>query len=520
MDNFNKFIQTHFSISLISLAVGLFFGIIYSVNLLGFSVDSQTLLPSSIRSIHISLMLYGFVPLMLSYLPFLLINKEVGSCKQGLHFLNLYSIFWYIFIIFMMISLLFGNTRGLSFYDFPYELNFILALAGIFYIIALYKFVKQYEILPMWVKVCLKIVIIAPFALLILMNPTIGQVERTVSGPHGDNTLGMSLSLIPLYYLIIKLLNKDEFTARWNIFWIIPTFFYFGSVGYRTFFESLTYNQEWFLQYLSLLYIPLLYRWYQDSNISAVAKKALFISIVTFLFVDVEGNILFIPELRWLFHRNDLIVAHAHVAMGIGIFFMVISMFTQHIKALQEKLFHQLYLIGMIGIFLVLSLSGFSQTGFLHIDSASLWLSRTIFGFITLCSLFIFISFKYKLSVLKIYNLLGVLNDGFGGLFLILFSSYLYPMFDLNFDGKYEYVVFSFVCMTGLIHFMAFKYKEHEDILTTLTVIIRVFISAMFFALYSSKILGIEALVICLFDILFASYYLIFLKKESVLCND
>ena len=279
MENFNNFIETHFKISFSFFALGLFFGILYSVNLLGFSIESQTLLPANIRSIHISLMLYGFITLMLSYLPFLLINKEVGSSKDGLHYLNLYTIFWYIFLIFMIFSLLFGNRRGLSFYDFPYELNFILALAGVFYIIALYKFIKQYKTLPMWVKICLRVVIIAPIALLILMNPIIGQVESTISGPHGDNTLGMSLAIIPLYYLIIKLVNKDEFTAKWNIFWIIPTIFYFGSVLYRIFFEPLTYNQEWFLQYLTLFYIPLLYRWYKDTNIEKFASKALLISI-------------------------------------------------------------------------------------------------------------------------------------------------------------------------------------------------------------------------------------------------
>ena len=67
------------------------------------------------------------------------------------------------------------------------------------------------------------------------MNPIIGQVESTVTGPHGDNTLGMSLALIPIYYLIIKLLNENEFIARWNILWIIPTLFYFGTVLYRIF---------------------------------------------------------------------------------------------------------------------------------------------------------------------------------------------------------------------------------------------------------------------------------------------
>ena len=90
--NFESFISHHFKISVGFFALGLFFGILYSINLLGFSIDSATLNPSNMRSIHISLMLYGFVPLMLSYLPFLLINKEVGSSKDGLHYLNLYTV--------------------------------------------------------------------------------------------------------------------------------------------------------------------------------------------------------------------------------------------------------------------------------------------------------------------------------------------------------------------------------------------------------------------------------------------
>lgn len=520
MVNFNNFIQSHFRISFTFFTIGLFFGILYSVNLLGYSLDSVTLLPSNIRSLHISLMLYGFIPLMLSYLPFLLINKEVGSCDEGLYYLNLYSIFWYIFLVFMSLSLLFGNTRGLAFYDFPYELNFILALAGVFYILALYKFIKQYKILPPWVKVCLKIVLIAPITLLILMNPIIGQVERTTLGPHGDNTLGMSLTLLPLFYLIIKLLNKGTFTAKWNIFWIIPTGFYFLSVVYRIFFDALTYNQEWFLQYLTLFYLPLLYRWYKDSKIQGFAKKALLISILAFLFVDVEGNILFIPSLRWLFHRNDLIVAHAHIAMGIGIFFMIIAMYSQYITSLNKRFFYRTYLLGMLGIVVVLSVSGFSQIGFLSIDITTLWALRTLFGILTVFSVFAFFSFKQKLSTLQIYNLFGLINDGVGGVLLILFASFFYPLLGFSFEGRYEYIVFAFVGLTGVIHFMALKYKEYENILTNLTVIIRVFISALFFALYSSNTLGIEALLICLFDLIFASFYLIFLDKRRRLCKD
>ncbi|MGD9624127.1 MAG: hypothetical protein AB7U51_05655 [Arcobacter sp.] len=518
--NFELFINKHFKISIAFFALGLFFGIIYSLNLLGFNIDSQTLNPVNMRAIHISLMLYGFVPLMLSYLPFLLINKEVGNSNEGVRYLNLYTLIWYIFLVFMIVSLLLGKNRGLAFYDFAYELNFLLAFAGLFYILALYKFIKLYKVLPMWIKVCLRVVTIAPFTLLILMNPTIGQVESTVSGPHGDNTLGMSLALIPIYYLIIKLLNEGEFKARWNILWIIPTVFYFGSVLYRIFIGHLSYNQEWFLQYLTLLYVPLLYRWYKDSNISDVAKKALLVSILAFLFVDIEGNIIFIPQIRWVFHRNDLIVAHAHVAMGIGVFFMVISMFINHIKELHKEIFLKIYLVGILGIFTALSISGFTQAGFSSVETYTLWIFRTLFGVVTFGFIFTFIKLQTSYSKLGFYNLIGVLSDGLGGVFLILLASFLYPILGFSFSGVYEYVVFTFVSMTGIIHYLALKNESYQYILTKLSVIIRVFASSMFFALYSSGKLGIEALVICLFDLTFVFVYLIFFEKKEFLCKD
>ena len=90
LNNFDNFINRNFKISIAFFALGLLFGIIYSINLLGFSINSQSLNPENMRAIHISLMLYGFIPLMLSYLPFLLINKEVGTDDEGLRYLNLY----------------------------------------------------------------------------------------------------------------------------------------------------------------------------------------------------------------------------------------------------------------------------------------------------------------------------------------------------------------------------------------------------------------------------------------------
>ena len=521
LHNFNNFIDRNFKISIAFFALGLIFGIIYSINLLGFTLNSETLNPVNMRSIHISLMLYGFVPLMLSYLPFLLINKEVGYDKEGIRYLNLYTIFWYIFLVFMVISLLLGKSRGLAFYDFAYELNFLLAFSGVFYIIALYKFIRLYKnALPLWIKVCLRVVTIAPIALLILMNPIIGQVESTVSGPHGDNTLGMSLALIPIYYLIIKLLNLDEFKARWNIFWIVPSVFYFGTILYRIFFEPLTYNQEWFAQYLTLLYIPLLYRWLKDSNILPHAKKALFISILAFLFVDVEGNILFLPEIRWIFHRNDLIVAHAHVAMGIAVFFMIIAMFINSIKELQKDIYLNSYLFALLGIFIVLSISGFTQAGVINIPTETLWIFRTIFGFFALVFIFAFIKIKKTYSKIELYNIIGILSDGLGGVFLILLASFIYPIVGFTFSGIYEYVVFVFVSMTGIIHFMALRNPSSQIILTNLSVIIRVCASSIFFALYESGRLGFEALAICLIDLAFVFTYLIFFYQKEKLCKD
>ena len=220
-----------------------------------------------------------------------------------------------------------------------------------------------------------------------------------------------------------------------------------------------------------------------------------------------------------MFHRNDLIVAHAHMAMGIGVFFMVIAMFSKYIKDINKSIFYYTYLTGVLGIFIVLSISGFSQANIIDLDIFNLWVLRTIFGILTIFSLLTFITYTKKLSTLKIYNLIGVLNDGLGGVFLILLASYLYPLVGFEFSGKYEYIVFAFVSMTGIIHLMALKYNEHSIILTKLTVIIRIFISALFYAIYSANILGVEALIISSFDIIFASIYLIYIKKEN-LCKD
>lgn len=76
-------------------------------------------------------------------------------------------------------------------------------------------------------------------------------------------------------------------------------------------------------------------------------------------------------------------------------------------------------------------------------------------------------------------------------------------------------MVFAFVGTTGIIHYFALTNKEHEEILTKITVISRVLISSIFFALFYNKTLGIEALGISLFDVLYAFIFLLFFYKTT-----
>ena len=501
-------------------ALGLFFGLYYSINLLGYALDSEMLLPSNVRSAHISLMLYGFVPLMLSYLPFLLLHKDLGVNRKALRYLELYAYFWYFFLVVMTLSLLMGVRRHLAFYDFHYSLNAILAFSGLFYALALYHYIREYEKKPLWVRVSLAVVVIAPFALLFLMNPVVGQVEATISGPHGDNTLGMSLALIPIYYLIFKLLSTNDFKAKWHIFWIVPAVFYALSVLHRIFIGHLSYNEEWFFQWLTFFYVPLLVRWYKDAEIPKHSKRLLLISISAFLFVDIEGNILFIPSIRWVFHRNDLVVAHAHIAMGIGVTFMALSLYGDIVTKLVRSLFTRQFLFGMMLIFFPLTLNGFVQAGYLHLDTQILWDIRSLGGIFIISSLFYLIVTYPRWNIEKLYHLGGLLSDGAGAIVLLLFGGWLYREFGWYFDGRYIYVVFAFMATTGAIHLLALLHGS--KVAGIATVLVRFGVASIFIALFLSHKLGIVALFVGGYDFVYGSLYLLgiyrpkYLEKENV----
>ncbi len=517
-------ILPHIYFSYLFLILAGFCGLLYALQLLGIATD--LLRPDISRALHISLMLYGFIPLMLSMLPFMLFDKEGLMSDEAIYYLERYFIIWYIFLVFMILSLLAGVNRSLPFYDFPYELNLLLALSGVFYIIAIFKAIKGYKVKPRWVNVSLVLVIISPFALLLLMNPDYGQVEQMHLGPHGDNTLGMSFALVALYYLAIKLASPHiSFVTRWHILWQIPLGFYLLSILYRTFIGSLSYEAEWFLQYLTLLYIPLLYRWWRDAELSMAKERTLFIAILAFLFVDVEGNILFIPELRHLFHRNDLVVGHAHIAVGIGLLFLALAIIEPLFKLSKQKLSFMALMIALMA--LVLSMSGFTQAGFGGFDTAMMWQWRAGFGALFLFALIFFmeflnlsvsIEFLKSLSALRLYHLIAFASDGLGGLLLLFFGSTLYALIGQEFIGGYQQIVFGFVMGVGLIHLLGFMLPTHAHPLALATIIIRTLTAGGFFALYKADILGWIALAITLIDLAFVLVYILFIDKPE-LCN-
>lgn len=514
MEKLSKFLNDNLPLLLFWLFLGLFAGLVYAIEMLGLDGSMTLLSPQRARSLHISQMLYGFFPLILSLLPFALFEKEGVLSQNGLNHLSRYVVVWNVFLLFMSMALLFGNIRGLPFYDFPYQLNFLLAFSGLFYLLALLDALKRYEKRPLWVNVSLLAVIAAPIALVVLMNPQYGQVEKTLVGPHGDNTLGMSFALIPIYYLLIKLSALKAFTPRHHWLWIIPLAGYVISLILRNLFHTLSYNEEWFFQYLTLLYLPLLWIWLRDAGVSFKTNPYLILSIAAFIFVDVEGNILFVPELRALIHRNDLVVGHAHIAMGLGVAFMALSIAYHLLPSLFKRAYATAWAVWMSLMAIALSLAGLIEAGIISGSIEPLLIMRAVFG-IMVVSLVVKIVYDRLIfpmnAPLKIYHGVGFLGDAFGGLALLIAGGWLFGLFGFAFGATYEYIVFTFVIGTGMIHW--FGLHGDEDRLARLSAIIRLLVSSTFAALYMAGILDTLALLIAFYDGAYAMIYFLWLRK-------
>jgi hypothetical protein len=511
-----KFINDELPLAFLWLILGLFAGLVYAVEMLGLDGSMTLLSPERARSLHISQMLYGFFPLMLSLLPFALFEKDGVLSEKALRYLHRYFVVWNLFLLFMSMALLFGNIRGLPFYDFPYQLNFLLAFSGAFYLLALVDALRRYERRPVWVNVSLFVVIAAPIALVVLMNPNYGQVEQTLVGPHGDNTLGMSFTLMPIYYLLIKLAATQEFKPRWHWLWIVPLVGYVVSLFIRNFLHSLSYNEEWFFQYLTLLYVPLLWVWLRDARVSFKTNPYLILSIGAFLFVDIEGNFLFIPEIRELIHRNDLVVGHAHIAMGLGVAFMALSILHHLLPELFRRVYAVIWTALMALMAIALTIAGIIEAGGLSGAIEPFLGVRALIGAL-LVAMVVWITYeriKFKLdSPLKLYHLSGFLSDAGGGVILILGGGILFGLLGFHFSGTYEYIVFAFMIGTGLVHW--FGLHDNGQQMAALSATIRAVCASVFAALYMAGTLDGIALLVALYDISFALVYWLVLRGRA-----
>lgn len=512
MDKFYKLVEQVMPIWAFIFLGSIAAGVIYAAQMLGFSYLDNTLLNApTARSLHITLMLYGPIMLALSLLPFALFAKEKLDLSDAVEPLKNYFLLWHLFLFMAVASISLGVQRGLPFYDFAYELNFILAASGIFYIVAIFKIIKQYKVMPLWVKVSKALLFAAPLALIVLMNPTYGQVEKTLIGPHGDNTLGMSFTLIPLFYLMIKLHAKENFVAKWHIFWILPLAGYALSVATRIFRGELSYGEEWVYQWLTFAYAPLLIKWCMDAKLTFKTTPYLAVSVWAFLFVMIQGNILFIPEIRWPFHRNDLIVAHAHVAIGLGIFFMSLSVLKYFYK-LPQKFMH-FWLVVIAFIFVSLTLAGFDEAAVFAVDVVTMWQIRLFGGILAVVGIVYFIVKKMKFSkpsLLQLYHLNGFASDGLGALILFLSAPMLFEFLGLYFS-PYYYMVFGFMGFVGILHLMGVAKDAH--LFAYFTSIARLITGSVFLSLFYLGTIDALGLLVGFYDISYALLYLIFRSR-------
>ena len=146
---------------------------------------------------------------------------------------------------------------------------------------------------------------------------------------------------------------------------------------------------EWFFQWLTFAYMPLLMKWCKDAKLTLKTTPYLVISIWAFLFVMIQGNILFFPDIREAFHKNDLVIAHAHAAMAIGILFMGLSALKYFYKLPSKFIHFWSYVVALI--FFPLTFSGFIEAGYFDLDILPYWWMRFLGGALGVVGLFYFI---------------------------------------------------------------------------------------------------------------------------------
>ncbi|MCW8839177.1 MAG: hypothetical protein OQK11_10790, partial [Thiovulaceae bacterium] len=200
------------------------------------------------------------------------------------------------------------------------------------------------------------------------------------------------------------------------------------------------------------------------------------------------------------------------VAIGLGIFFMSLSILSYFYK-LPKKLIHAWsYVIALI--FFPLTISGFVQAGFLDANIEIFWWLRLLGG---LLALGVILYYLYKAlcikkpKLLELYHLNGFASDGLGAIILILFAPQLFEFLGFHFTPHY-YLVFGFMGFVGLLHLIGVN--KHSSFLAEMTSYARIITGTIFFSLYYVSSLDALALLVGFYDISYALIYLLWIKQR------
>jgi len=221
----------------------------------------------------------------------------------------------------------------------------------------------------------------------------------------------------------------------------------------------------------------------------------------------VQGNILFFPEIRFAIHKNDITIGHAHIAIGLGIFFMSMSILSYFYKFPKKFMYFWLYVIGIMSA--ALSLAGLEEAGILSIDVIAMWYIRLGMGIFAVIGLVFYIAkqMKYKKpSLLQLYHLNGFASDGLGALMLFLAAPAIFEFLGFAFT-PYYYLVFGFMGFVGILHLLGVSKESH--FLAYMTSIARLITGTVFLSLfYLGEIDGL-GLLVGFYDISYALLYLL-----------
>ena len=216
--------------------------------------------------------------------------------------------------------------------------------------------------------------------------------------------------------------------------------------------------------------------------------------------------------MRHIFHRNDLVVGHSHIAVGISMLFLSFAVVKNYFSISNKMIITWALMITLMAG--VLTLSGLHQANFISISTHSMWIARSFFGAMLLLLVvgFYLLQFLNKhYSTLEYYHMVGFLSDGLGGLLLLFFAQPLYHLLGFHFSLGYQTVIFGFMLSIGVMHLMGFINKTWQTPMALATALTRVVVSSLFFALYMSSHLDVVALGVSSYDLLYALIYLLFL---------